>query len=44
VEEVTEIRVRWLGHTLLTEVNISVNPDLSVEQGHGIDQETHQRL
>ena len=43
-EEVTEIRVRWLGHTLLTEVNISVNPDLSVEQGHGIAQETHQRL
>ena len=44
VEEVTEIRVRWLGHTLLAEVNISVNPDLSVEQGHGIAQETHQRL
>ena len=33
VEEVTEIRVRWLGHTLLAEVNISVNPNLSVEQG-----------
>ena len=44
VEGVTEIRVRWLGHTLLAEVNISVNPDLSVEEGHRIAQETHQRL
>ena len=44
VEEVTEIRVRWLGHTLLAEVNISVNPGLSVEDGHRIAQETHQRL
>ncbi len=44
VEGVTEIRVRWLGHTLWAEVNISVNPDLSVEEGHRIAQETHQRL
>ena len=44
VEEVTEIRVRWLGHTLLAEVNISVNPDLSVQEGHRIAQESHQRL
>ena len=44
VEGVTEIRVRWLGHTLLAEVNISVNPDLSVEEGHRIAQSTHQRL
>ena len=44
VEGVTEIRVRWLGHTLLAEVNIAVNPDLSVEEGHRIAQETHQRL
>ena len=44
VEEVTQIRVRWSGHSLLAEVNISVNPDLSVEEGHRIAQETHQRL
>ena len=44
VEGVTEIRVRWLGHTLLAEVNITVNPYLSVEEGHRIAQETHQRL
>lgn len=44
VEEVTEIRVRWLGHSLLAEVNIAVDPDLSVEEGHQIAQGAHQRL
>ncbi len=44
VEGVSEIRVRWLGHTLLAEVNISVDPDLSVEEGHRIAQAAHQRL
>lgn len=34
VEGVAETRVRWLGHSLLAEVNISVRPDLSVEEGH----------
>ena len=32
VEEVTEVRVRWLGHSLLAEVNLAVRPDLSVER------------
>ena len=36
VEEVTEVRVRWLGHSLLAEVNLAVRPDLSVEKGHQI--------
>ena len=44
VEEVTEIRVRWLGHRLLAEVNVAVSPDLSVEKGHEIAQEVHHRL
>lgn len=44
VEEVTEIRVRWLGHRLLAEVNVAVRPDLSVERGHEIAQEAHHRL
>jgi cation diffusion facilitator family transporter len=44
VEEVTEIRVRWLGHRLLAEVNISVRQDLSVEAGHRIAQEAHHQL
>ena len=44
VEEVTEVRVRWLGHSLLAEVNLSVRPDLSVAKGHQIAQEAHHQL
>ena len=44
VEEVTEVRVRWLGHSLLAEVNLSVPPDLTVEKGHQIAQEAHHQL
>ena len=44
VEEVTEVRVRWLGHRMLAEVNIAVRPDLSVEAGHQISREVHHQL
>jgi cation diffusion facilitator family transporter len=36
VLEVTEVRVRWVGHRLLADVNIAVKSDFSVEQGHEI--------
>ena len=36
VEDVSEVRVRWLGHRLHAELNIAVNPNLSVEKGHEI--------
>ncbi|MBI5715852.1 MAG: cation transporter [Chloroflexi bacterium] len=36
VKDVSEVRVRWLGHRLLAEVNIAVESHLSVEQGHAI--------
>ena len=44
VHEVTEVRVRWLGHRLHAEVNIAVSPELSVEGGHTIAQETRHQL
>ena len=44
VQGVTEVRVRWLGHRLLAEVNIAVQSDISVEQGHQISQDVHLRL
>jgi cation diffusion facilitator family transporter len=44
VGEVTEVRVRWLGHRLYAEVNIAVNPLLSVEEGHAIAVEVRQRM
>jgi cation diffusion facilitator family transporter len=36
VQEVSEVRVRWLGHRLHAEVNVAVSPELQVEQGHRI--------
>ncbi len=36
VEEVTETRVRWIGHKIHAELNVAVDPKLSVEQGHKI--------
>ena len=36
VEDVTEVRVRWLGHRMHAELNVAVAQNLSVEQGHDI--------
>lgn len=36
VQEVTQVRARWVGHRLHAELNISVSPELSVAQGHAI--------
>lgn len=36
VEHVSDARARWTGHKLLTELNIDVDPDISVEAGHVI--------
>jgi cation diffusion facilitator family transporter len=36
VHGVTEVRVRWLGHRMHAEVNVAVDPDLSVTRGHDI--------
>jgi cation diffusion facilitator family transporter len=44
VLEVTEVRVRWSGHQLCAEVNIAVEPNLSVEQGHQIATEVRHQL
>ncbi len=44
VLNVTEVRVRWIGHKLYTEVNIAVDPQISVEDGHNIAKETIQHL
>lgn len=44
VLDVTEVRVRWLGHRLYAEVNIAVNPEISVEEGHDIAKEVRHQL
>ncbi len=43
VQDVTEVRVRWLGHRMQAEISISVDPKLHVDEGHAIARkaETH---
>jgi cation diffusion facilitator family transporter len=44
VEEVAEVRARWLGHRLRAEVNVAVDPKLSVMEGHALAREVNHRL
>ncbi len=44
VMEITDVKVRWLGHRLHAEVNITVDSSLSVEKGHGIAKEFRHEL
>ena len=44
VEEVTEVRARWIGHRMHAEVNITVMPQLTVVQAHAIAAEVHREL
>src|SRR5215211_2003312 len=44
VENVTDVRARWSGHELHAEVNVAVDPELTVEEGHAIAREVHHQL
>lgn len=44
VHGVTDVRVRWLGHRLHAEVNVAVDPELSVTKGHDIAMEVQHDL
>ncbi|ACL17614.1 cation diffusion facilitator family transporter [Methanosphaerula palustris] len=41
---ITDVRVRWLGHRLHAEVNITVDSSLTVENGHAIAKEFQHEL
>ena len=41
---VGEVRARWIGHRLHVELNIGVNPQLSVTEGHEIAKEVRHQL
>src|SRR5829696_5738708 len=43
-EDVSEVRARWLGHRLRAEVNVAVDPELSVEEGHAVAREVNHQL
>jgi cation diffusion facilitator family transporter len=44
VRDISEVRVRWLGHRLHAELNVAVSPELSVEKGHEIAKEVRHNL
>jgi cation diffusion facilitator family transporter len=44
VRNVTEIRLRWSGHRLQAELNLGVDPQLSVTEGHAIAVEARHQL
>ncbi len=44
VEKVAGVKVRWLGHRLHAEINVIVDPELSVEKGHDIAKEVSHQL
>jgi cation diffusion facilitator family transporter len=44
VEAVSELRIRWIGHALRAEADITVDPDLTVVQGHDLAHHVEQHL
>jgi len=44
VRNITEVRVRWLGHRLQTELHIAVDSELTVVEGHQIAKEVRHQL
>lgn len=36
VEDIRELRIRWIGHTLRAEVDITANPTLTITQAHDL--------
>jgi cation diffusion facilitator family transporter len=44
VEEVTDVRARWIGHRLHADVSVSVPGELSVAEGHAMAKEVRHQL
>ncbi len=44
VRGITNVRVRWLGHQIHAEINLTVSDDISVEDGHEIAKEVQHQL
>ena len=44
VEEVNDVRARWVGHTLHVIMNIEVDPELTLVKAHAIAEEVRHRL
>src|SRR5262249_15083067 len=44
VEDIGEVRARWIGHRLTVELNVAVNPDLTVTEGHEVAKEVRHQV
>jgi divalent metal cation (Fe/Co/Zn/Cd) transporter len=44
VKAITDVKVRWLGHRLHAEINMTVDSNLSVVKGHAIAKEYRHEL
>src|ERR1700730_18102332 len=44
VEEVEAVRIRWVGHELRAEAEVTIDADLSITDAHAIGEEAHHRL
>ena len=44
VEEVTDVRARWIGHRLHADISVTVPPGLSVTEGHDIARDVRHQL
>ena len=44
VKEVSEVRARWLGHRLHAEINLAVNPQMTIAQAHAVATEVRHQL
>ena len=44
VKDVADVRARWLGHRLHAELNIAVDPQLTISQAHAIAAEVRHQL
>jgi cation diffusion facilitator family transporter len=44
VHEVRELRIRWIGHTLRAEADVTVDPDLTLAQAHDIAHHAERHL
>ena len=44
VEEVTDVRARWIGHTLHVAMNIEVDAELTLSKAHAIAEEVRHQL
>ena len=44
IQDIAQVRARWLGHRLHAEINIAVDAELSVQEGHEIAVELRHQL